>query len=348
MSHLELNGLSLAYQGFSLSVDLSVNEGEFLTIIGPSGSGKSTVLSLIAGLREPSSGSMLIDGKDVTNLPAQKRGVSLVFQDYALFPSMNVEGNIGYAMKLRHVKRQQRQEEAKALLDFVHLPGYGKRKVNTLSGGEAQRVALARALSSRPSILLLDEPLSALDAALRRQMKDEIRRIHDAQPGLTTIYVTHDWEEAFSISDRIAIMMDGHIRMVGTPEEVYRKPDSLATALFTGEGTLLSASLFDLSIDADQVFFRPESVRLREHAWSNDSSAWLLLEGAEVVSAEFLGSRYLLGLSWKGLPLIAESPTRPSTRTVTASILKSALMFFKDGQAVNQVLVQSRCSGGNR
>ena len=170
MSKLELQNIKKDYPEFSLDLNLSVNEGEFLTIIGPSGSGKSTLLNIIAGLDSPSQGKILLDGRDITSTPVQKRGISMVFQDYALFPSMNVEKNIAWAMKIRKVKAQERHSAAGQLLSLVNLSGYGKRKVTTLSGGEAQRVALARALSSNPSILLLDEPLSALDANLRRRI----------------------------------------------------------------------------------------------------------------------------------------------------------------------------------
>ena len=264
MSKLELQKIKKDYPEFSLDLNLSVNEGEFLTIIGPSGSGKSTLLNIIAGLDSPTHGSILLDGRDITSAPPQKRGISMVFQDYALFPSMNVEKNIAWAMKIRKVKASERHSAAAQLLSLVNLSGYGKRKVTTLSGGEAQRVALARALSSDPSILLLDEPLSALDANLRRRLRDEIRRIHDSSPSLTTVYVTHDREEAFAISDRIAIIKGGRLEMADTPENIYRNPATLFCAYFTGEGTALSADLFNLSIPADTIFFRPEDVLVKE------------------------------------------------------------------------------------
>ena len=290
MGTLELKGVKKRYPEFTLEIDLSVNEGEFLTIIGPSGSGKSTLLNIIAGLDAPDEGAILLDGRDITSLPPQKRGISMVFQDYALFPSMNVEKNISYAMKIRKVKRSERRRQTDALLSFVNLSGYNRRKVTTLSGGEAQRVALARALSSDPSILLLDEPLSALDASLRRHLRDEVRRIHDENPGVTTIYVTHDREEAFSISDRIAIMNAGHIEMVAGGEEIYNHPNSLFTASFTGEGTSLPAEMFDMDVDADTIFFRPESVTIPQTKFYGDADAYLILEGVKIVSAEFLGA----------------------------------------------------------
>ena len=262
MPDLVLKNIKKKYPAFTLDVDLEVRQGEFLSIIGPSGSGKSTLLNIIAGLESPDSGKVLFADEDLTDVSVQKRGFSMVFQDYALFPSMNVEKNLSYAMKIRKMRRSEQKENVKALLDFVNLSGYEKRRIPTLSGGEAQRVALARALSSQPRVLLLDEPLSALDASLRRHLRDEIRRIHDERGNLTTIYVTHDREEAFSISDRIAIIRNGRIEMIDTCENIYRQPKTLFTAYFTGDGTGLPAELFSLELDADTIFFRPEAVRV--------------------------------------------------------------------------------------
>lgn len=334
MGTLEIRGLKKRYPEFTMEVDLTVNEGEFLTIIGPSGSGKSTLLNLISGLESPDEGSILLDGKDICALPVQKRGISMVFQDYALFSSMNVEKNISYAMKIRKVKRSERIRQTDALLSFVNLSGYNRRKVTTLSGGEAQRVALARALSSDPAILLLDEPLSALDAALRRHLRDEVRRIHDENPGVTTIYVTHDREEAFSISDRIAIMNGGHIEMVAGGEEIYNQPASLFTAFFTGEGTSLPSDMFDMDVDADTIFFRPEAVTVPQTRFYGDADAYLILENVQIVSAEFLGPCYLLGLMYEGHRILAQSSFRPAENTITIYIRKTRLLLFKDGKAV--------------
>lgn len=334
MGTLEIRGLKKRYPEFTMEVDLTVNEGEFLTIIGPSGSGKSTLLNLISGLESPDEGSILLDGKDICALPVQKRGISMVFQDYALFSSMNVEKNISYAMKIRKVKRSERRRQTDALLSFVNLSGYNRRKVTTLSGGEAQRVALARALSSDPAILLLDEPLSALDAALRRHLRDEVRRIHDENPGVTTIYVTHDREEAFSISDRIAIMNGGHIEMVAGGEEIYNQPASLFAAFFTGEGTSLPSDMFDMDVDADTIFFRPEAVTVPQTRFYGDADAYLILENVQIVSAEFLGPCYLLGLMYEGHRILAQSSFRPAENTITIYIRKTRLLLFKDGKAV--------------
>ena len=335
MPDLVLKNIKKKYPSFTLDVDLEVRQGEFLSIIGPSGSGKSTLLNIIAGLESPDSGKVLFADEDLTDVSVQKRGFSMVFQDYALFPSMNVEKNLSYAMRIRKMKRGEQKENVKALLCFVNLSGYEKRRIQTLSGGEAQRVALARALSSQPRVLLLDEPLSALDASLRRHLRDEIRRIHDERGNLTTIYVPHDREEAFSISDRIAIIRNGRIEMVDTCENIYRQPKTLFTAYFTGDGTGLPAELFSLELDADTIFFRPEAVRVpADGLFYGDSDAYIILENTEVVSAEFLGRYYLLGLSWQGHRLLAESFTRPQCRTITVYIRKTQLLFFRDNELV--------------
>ena len=207
MSYLEINNLQKDYSDFILSLSFSVEKGELVTILGPSGSGKSTLLSLISGIESVDKGEIKIDGKDITKLPISKRGISMVFQDFSLFPGMNTKKNIEYGMKEKNSKK--RDQKTEELLNTIGLPGYGKRKVTTLSGGEAQRVALARAIASEPDILLLDEPLSALDAPLRKKLRGSIRAIHDAF-STTMLYVTHDREEAFAISDKILIMKDGN------------------------------------------------------------------------------------------------------------------------------------------
>ena len=204
MPYLEIRKLEKKYKDFTLSASFGVDEGEFLCVIGPSGSGKSTLLSLIAGLDKPDGGTVTIDGKDITKMKIQERGIGMVFQDFTLFPSMNVEKNIQFGMT---EKKAEKKKISDALLSLVGLEGYAKRSVSSLSGGEAQRVQLARAIAAKPKILLLDEPLSALDAPLRKSIRSSIRAIHDAL-GITMIYVTHDREEAFSISDSIMIMHD--------------------------------------------------------------------------------------------------------------------------------------------
>ena len=327
MSYLEINNLQKDYSDFILSLSFSVEKGELVTILGPSGSGKSTLLSLISGIESVDKGEIKIDGKDITKLPISKRGISMVFQDFSLFPGMNTKKNIEYGMKEKNSKKKDQKTEE--LLNTIGLPGYGKRKVTTLSGGEAQRVALARAIASEPDILLLDEPLSALDAPLRKKLRGSIRAIHDAF-STTMLYVTHDREEAFAISDKILIMKDGKVEAFGTPEELYRNPPTLFTAFFTGDGTALPASLIYGDGIEGSVFFRPESVTVSEESLEGGLYPnHLVFNNVEVLSAEYTGPGYMLGLSFRGMPMIAFSPLKPKQRLVSLMILMDSVKKIK-------------------
>lgn len=325
MSYLEVRNVEKKYKDFTLSASFGIDEGEFLCIIGPSGSGKSTLLSLIAGLDKPDKGTITLEGKDITKERIQDRGIGMVFQDFTLFPSMNVEKNIQFGMKAPKAERKKLTE---SLLELVGLGGYGKRSVTSLSGGEAQRVQLARALAAEPRILLLDEPLSALDAPLRKSIRSSIRAIHDTL-GITMLYVTHDREEAFSISDSIMIMHDGKTVALGSAEELYRHPTDLFTAFFTGEGTALPASLiFENGTGA--VFFRPENAIISEEPINPDMyPMYIILSDAEILSCEFTGSSYMLGLQYQGHPLLSQSATKPRKKTVSVMILKESLLLLE-------------------
>ena len=327
MSYLEINNLQKDYSDFILSLSFSVEKGELVTILGPSGSGKSTLLSLISGIESVDKGEIKIDGKDITKLPISKRGISMVFQDFSLFPGMNTKKNIEYGMKEKNSKK--RDQKTEELLNTIGLPGYGKRKVTTLSGGEAQRVALARAIASEPDILLLDEPLSALDAPLRKKLRGSIRAIHDAF-STTMLYVTHDREEAFAISDKILIMKDGKVEAFGTPEELYRNPPTLFAAFFTGDGTALPASLIYGEEVEGSVFFRPESVTVSEESLEGGLYPnHLVFNNVEVLSAEYTGPGYMLGLSFRGMPMIAFSPLKPKKILVSLMILMDSVKKIK-------------------
>ena len=327
MSYLEINNLQKDYSDFILSLSFSVEKGELVTILGPSGSGKSTLLSLISGIESVDKGEIKIDGKDITKLPISKRGISMVFQDFSLFPGMNTKKNIEYGMKEKNSKK--RDQKTEELLNTIGLPGYGKRKVTTLSGGEAQRVALARSIASEPDILLLDEPLSALDAPLRKKLRGSIRAIHDAF-STTMLYVTHDREEAFAISDKILIMKDGRVEAFGTPEELYRNPPNLFSAFFTGDGTALPASLIYGEGVEGSVFFRPESVTVSEESLEGGLYPnHLVFNNVEVLSAEYTGPGYMLGLSFRGMPMIAFSPLKPKKRLVSLMILMDSVKKIK-------------------
>lgn len=237
---VSLDNISVSLGGHRVLDELSleVSAGEFVTLLGASGSGKTTTLSVIAGLVQQSGGQVRIDGVDVSGLPAEQRDVGVVFQSYALFPHLSVAENVAFPLRARRVPSEERARRVEEALDLVQLSGFGLRSASRLSGGQQQRVALARALVFRPRLLLLDEPLAALDEGLRRTVRDELRRIQ-AEVGVTTVAVTHDQAEAMAMSDRVALLQDGGIVQVGTPEELYRRPCSLYVAGFLGEATIL-------------------------------------------------------------------------------------------------------------
>ena len=230
--------------GATLAVDrvsLEVREGEFFTLLGPSGSGKTTCLRMIGGFQFPTRGRVLIHGVDATRLPPYARDVNTVFQDYALFPHMNVRDNIAYGLMVRGVDKAGRYRRADEMLELVHLPGTGARRPSELSGGQRQRVALARALINRPRVLLLDEPLGALDLKLRESMQVELKALQ-RQVGITFVFVTHDQQEALSMSDRVCVFDRGRVEQIGTPEEVYDRPATRFVAGFVGAGNLLEGA----------------------------------------------------------------------------------------------------------
>lgn len=219
-------------------ISLAIGKGEFITLLGSSGCGKTTTLRIIAGLENPDAGQVFLDGKDVTALNPEDRDVNTVFQNYALFPHMNVADNIGYGLKLKKVPKTEIRKRVKEMLELVQLPGYEKRKPSELSGGQKQRVAIARALINNPSVLLLDEPLGALDLQLRRAMQVELKRLQK-KLGITFIYITHDQEEAINMSDRIAVMNHGTFEQIGTPDEIYNHPRTSYVATFVGNANIL-------------------------------------------------------------------------------------------------------------
>ncbi|MBI1779191.1 MAG: ABC transporter ATP-binding protein [Proteobacteria bacterium] len=289
-----------------LATELEVRAGEFLTLLGPSGSGKTTLLNIAAGYLAPTSGRVIVGERDVTELPPRRRNVGMVFQNYALFPHMTVADNVAYGLRARGTPGAERKRRTDTALELVRLEGYGRRRIAELSGGQQQRVALARALVIEPDVLLMDEPLAALDRQLRQHVQLEIRRLH-REHGRTTIYVTHDQEEALVMSDRIAIMREGAIEQLGRAEELYRQPQGAFVAGFLGESNLLSGMVTEVGrgrarirldglareidgIAADGLrkgpavaLIRPESVRL-------------VTETAGTVAAVLEESIYLGGL----------------------------------------------------
>jgi len=259
-------------------VSLTINKGEFFSLLGPSGCGKTTLLRIIAGFEEPSSGIVYLDDKNVVPLPPNKRHVNTVFQNYALFPHLTVFENVAFPLRLKKLPNQEIREKVKKYLSMVHLLGHENKKPGQLSGGMKQRVAIARALISEPSVLLLDEPLSALDAKLRQSLLMELDFIHD-QIGITFIYVTHDQSEALSVSDRVAVMNEGNVLQVGTPYEIYEKPASLFVAQFIGESNLLQGTI----TRKNGIFYTVETGSLGPVMVTSDRQEWEV--GQKVIHA---------------------------------------------------------------
>lgn len=272
-------------------VDLEIGAGEFFTMLGPSGSGKTTTLRMIAGFDVPDTGRVEIGGRDITRLPAYDREVNTVFQDYALFPHMSVAENVEYGLRVAGVERPERSGRASEALEMVRLTGYGERKPGELSGGQRQRVALARAIVNRPRVLLLDEPLGALDLKLRERMQVELKAIQ-TEVGITFVYVTHDQEEALTMSDRVAVFNEGRIEQIGPPAEVYERPGNAFVAGFVGVSNLLDR-------DGERFTVRPEKVRMLGEGSSPDG---LHTERGRIVNVAYAGmiTRYLVQLEAGG------------------------------------------------
>ncbi|HEX6587183.1 MAG TPA: ABC transporter ATP-binding protein [Solirubrobacterales bacterium] len=273
------------------SLDLEIQRGEFFTLLGPSGSGKTTTLRMIAGFEEPDTGAVELGGRDVTGLAAYDRAVNTVFQDYALFPHMSVGDNVEYGLRVKGVDKAERRRRASEALATVRLPGYESRRANQLSGGQQQRVALARAIVNEPRVLLLDEPLGALDLKLREQMQVELKAIQE-EVEITFIYVTHDQEEALTMSDRIAVFNDGRIEQTGPPAEIYERPDNAFVAGFVGVSNLLER-------DGRRFTVRPEKVTLIENG---SAPKGLHVEAGTIKDVSYAGmvTRYLVDLEGGG------------------------------------------------
>lgn len=322
---LEVRGLTKRFGEVTAVADfsLAVADGETVALLGPSGCGKTTVLRIIAGLEQPDAGQVLLAGRDATDWPPERRGVGLVFQSYALFPHLSVGANVAYGLRFRRgVDRVARVEE---LLSLVGLSGYERRKPHQLSAGQQQRVALARALAPEPGILLLDEPLSALDAALRKELRGELRAIL-GKLGMTALYVTHDQEEALALADRVAVMREGRLDQVAPPAELYARPRTPFVAAFLGRANLWPGKV--VSVDGDRalvevagerfpaergearegdevfLFFRPEWVHLGDGPFV-----------AAVEGAEYLGDRWEVRARFRDLPLVLITAQDPRAST---------------------------------
>jgi putative spermidine/putrescine transport system ATP-binding protein len=306
MTFLELTGVQKRFGDVAAveNFNLAAERGEFVSFLGPSGCGKTTTLRMIAGFEQPTAGSIVVDGTDITHRPPNRRNVGMVFQSYALFPNMSVADNIGFGLKVRKTPKDRIRKRVDELLSIINLADKGKRFPYQLSGGQQQRVALARALAIEPQVLLLDEPLSALDAKIRVALRKEIRSIQ-RQLGITTVYVTHDQEEALSLSDRVVVMSEGRIEQIGTPSEIYNFPATPFVASFVGTLNLIAAKIVEgpagrLSVEGQEIrsakpitegndgstvtiALRPESIELGEGGGTNR------LRGA-IEDVSFLGS----------------------------------------------------------
>ena len=291
-------------------VDLDVRSGEFFSMLGPSGSGKTTCLRMIAGFEAPTEGRVYLDGRDVTALAPYERDVNTVFQDYALFPHMTVEENVEYGLRIRRVGKAERATRVEAALRMVRLEGFGSRKPGQLSGGQRQRVALARALVNQPKVLLLDEPLGALDLKLRQEMQIELKQIQQ-QLGITFVYVTHDQEEALTMSDRIAVMRAGGVEQVGPPVHVYEHPQTDFVAGFIGVSNLLER-------DGRHITIRPEKIRLLA-ADENVDAGWHV-EAGRVRDVVYVGmvTRYVVDLDRGGELVIVRQNLESAEEVLTA------------------------------
>jgi len=302
-------------------VDLEVAPGEFFAMLGPSGSGKTTCLRLIAGFEQPTSGHIRIFGDAVEGIPPYRRNVNTVFQDYALFPHMNVRENVAFSLMLRKVPKAERLKAAEASLEMVRLGGYGDRRPGQLSGGQRQRVALARAIINKPKVLLLDEPLGALDLKLREAMQDELKTLQRAL-GITFIFVTHDQGEALSMADRVAVFNDGKVQQIGTPEEIYKHPKSRFVADFVGSSNVLAPDfVYSILGEKRWASLRPEAIHVM--AAGNNVSRMT----GTIVSKSYLGPVIRLLIDLNGTRL---SASVPSTEAIPAEGEKVTLGFAKD------------------
>ena len=324
-------------------VSIDVRDGEFFTLVGPSGCGKTTTLRIVAGLEEPTAGTVAFDGVDVADQPPEERDVGIVFQSYALFPHMTVAENVAYGLRFRDPPSGQSVDDrVTELLELVDLAGMDERNPDALSGGQQQRVALARALAPGPDVLLLDEPMSALDARLRERLRRQVRDIQQ-ELSITTLYVTHDQAEALAISDRIAVMNEGRVEQVGTPEDVYRAPQSRFVAEFVGDNNLFDVRDVDRSgstpravvdgttiaapadiVAGDVLSVRPETMRFGE----GDSTLAVTVE-----SVEFLGDAYKTYARWQDRPLQVKTADPPTGDRVTVGFDREDVHVVESGSS---------------
>jgi putative spermidine/putrescine transport system ATP-binding protein len=311
------------------SVDLAIVEGEFFAMLGPSGSGKTTCLRLMAGFEQPTGGHIEIFGETAEGVPPYRRNVNTVFQDYALFPHLSILENVAYGLMVKGVGKAERLKAAEEALAMVKLPGYGTRRPGQLSGGQRQRVALARALVNRPRVLLLDEPLGALDLKLREQMQEELKSLQKSL-GITFVFVTHDQGEALSMADRIAVFSEGKIQQLGTPEEVYKRPKTRFVADFVGSSNVLPPDFVEsLGFGRHHASLRPEAITLGDGPGRKQFSG-------RVTASSFLGAASRVTVEANGARIAAMVPASTAVpaegATVTLSFLPEDLHTMDGAQ----------------
>ncbi|MEX0833972.1 MAG: ABC transporter ATP-binding protein [Actinomycetota bacterium] len=326
-------------------IDLDVLGGEFFSLLGPSGSGKTTCLRMIAGFEAPTEGTVFLEGTDVTRLAPYERDVNTVFQDYALFPHMTVMENVEYGLKVKGVGRAERRERAAEALRMVQLEGFEERKPNALSGGQRQRVALARALVNQPKVLLLDEPLGALDLKLRQAMQIELKEIQ-RRVGLTFIYVTHDQEEALTMSDRLAVFNSGRVEQVGTPADVYERPATGFVAGFVGISNVLAGAAAEaVAASPDPFTIRPEKIRMAEVGEQPGPEECTVT--GHVREVVYLGAltRYVVGLDVGGELVVVEQNL--STSSMQALQVKGKAVRLIWTKEYNRPVEQAGAAGGS-
>lgn len=309
-------------------VDLDIRDGEFFSLLGPSGSGKTTSLRLIAGFDRQTAGTIRLYGQDVSNLPPYERDVNTVFQDYALFPHMNIAENIGYGLMIKKVPPAERKKRVDDMLELIQLQGVGLRKPSQLSGGQRQRVALARALINNPKVLLLDEPLGALDLKLRQQMQVELKSLQQ-RVGITFIFVTHDQEEALTMSDRIAVFNKGRIEQVGTPAQIYEHPTTAFVAGFVGVSNLIGGNIAErLTANKGTFSIRPEKIHLTSPLPPGPD---VILAQGSVRDIVYLGlyTRYLVELDGGGDLVVVEQNLSTTSMDVFALKGKQVRLSWK-------------------
>jgi thiamine transport system ATP-binding protein len=360
MTNLSLRGISKSFGGVDAlrDVSLDVADGEFFTLVGPSGCGKTTTLRAIAGFESPDSGAVRFGDREMAGVPPEERDVGIVFQNYALFSHMTVGENVGYGLRFRETPGGQSKSERVAdLLDLVDLPGFQDRRPDELSGGQRQRVALARALAPGPEVLLLDEPMSALDARLRQTLRTQVKRIQ-SELGITTVYVTHDQEEALAVSDRVAVMNEGRVEQVGRPEDVYRRPTTRFVAEFLGDNNVFTGEveagrgealggeragttvrvgeatfhLADLDArDGETVTFCVRPEKLVRGPSENGFEA-------TVETVEFLGESFRVHLDWQGRSVTLRVPERPEAERLRVGFAPEDAHVVSDGGREREIV----------